>query len=415
MHRRFALSLIILAEIGLGSSAFAAGFEKGIMIGARSAGLAGIATPYTTGSEALYFNPAGLLVDKGMQDVSVNVSPTMPKWKAPISADSVSSTSDSKTVIPFGLMYARNFNEKVAMGIGYYTSAGTYADFKNISFPNLVGTGQARTDLKINEIGLGVSYRISPSVKIGAAYRIMQVNASFKTFLPVIGPTGTAVGLANVNINDLQTTAYSGFKLGAQWKIDEQWDLGLTIRSNVPFKARGNVNGQVMKSDGDVAIPQNGISVASTLPESYQLGAEFKANANWHIFAEVDFTAYSRVHNLQTSGSIGSFKDVAIPLGFKDQLQGKIAAEYAGMMMPIRFGYAFTSQVADNGKAQPGLVPPAPANTLTLGTGVAANEMLNFNGGLEYTWASGTGNSPARLGTYSVNEMAIHLGADYAF
>ena len=419
MPLKFAASATLITSLFIVAQAGAAGFEKGIMIGARSAGLAGIATPYTTGSEALYFNPAGLVVDKGMQDISLNVSPTMPKWKAPIAADNVQSNSDTKTVVPLGLMYARNINEMLAVGIGYYTSAGTYSSFKNVSgFPNgIKGTGEARTFLQINELALGVGYKITPNIKVGAAYRILMADASFKTFIPV-NATGTAV--ANVNLNDLQATSYSGFKLGAQWKLNEMWDIGLTIRSNVPFKARGNVNGQVMSPLGDEAIAQNGISVSTTLPDAYQLGAEYKASATWHIFGEFDYISYSRVKNLQVSGTIaipnvGSINDKSLQLGFKDQQQFKIAAEYSGFMMPIRYGYAWTSRVSDSQFAQPGLVPPGPANTLTLGTGYAINEMINLNGGVEYTWASGTGSPPAKLGKYEVKELAFHVGADYAF
>ena len=77
------------------------------MWGGDTSGVAGIATPYIQGSEAVYFNPAGLANDKaGAQDVSLNVSPTMAVWKAPIpGADSSAQvTGQNPTTYSGGLL-----------------------------------------------------------------------------------------------------------------------------------------------------------------------------------------------------------------------------------------------------------------------------------------------------------------------
>ena len=68
----------ILASLALAGQASASGFEKSIMIGGKSAGLAGIATPWVQGAEALYFNPAGLASDKPGGEVALDISPTWP-------------------------------------------------------------------------------------------------------------------------------------------------------------------------------------------------------------------------------------------------------------------------------------------------------------------------------------------------
>jgi hypothetical protein len=78
------LAIVAIGFTGLmGTSANAAGFEKSIVWGGRSSGVAGIATPYIQGADALYFNPAGLAGDKEGQTLSFNISPTQSSFKGP--------------------------------------------------------------------------------------------------------------------------------------------------------------------------------------------------------------------------------------------------------------------------------------------------------------------------------------------
>jgi len=118
------ISILALC-LTFGEATWASGYEKSIVWGGRSAGLAGIATPYMQGSQALYFNPAGLVSDKVGQDVSLNLSPTWSQFKGPINDSSAQSTSDRKMLVPFGAMYGMTVNENLGFGVGVYVSGGS--------------------------------------------------------------------------------------------------------------------------------------------------------------------------------------------------------------------------------------------------------------------------------------------------
>src|SRR5690554_2535709 len=100
--------LIALAAVSvpfMAGEAIGGGYEKSIMWGGRTAGVAGIATPYIMGSQALYFNPAGLVSENVGQDISFNISPTWSQFKGPINNTNDQVTSERQLTTPFGVIY----------------------------------------------------------------------------------------------------------------------------------------------------------------------------------------------------------------------------------------------------------------------------------------------------------------------
>lgn len=383
---KLGLSVIALAS----TQAWSAGYEKSIMFGGRASGTAGIATPYVQGSEALYYNPAGLARDKDGHDVSLNVSPTMPKFKAPVVANDTTVTADSKTALPVALMYNQNITDSLGLGIGYYVSGGLKADYTGLS------SGEYKSDLNISEIALGAGYKVTDSLKVGLAYRILMAKASF-----AVGPLA---------LNNLSDTNYAGFKLGAQYKLNEKTFFGLSYRSAANFSAKGkeSITG---RADTDV-------TTHTVMPDAITVGAQYNMNESWNLMWEYVFTNYSRVKSLQyETATTTSF----LEQHWKDQHNIRLAGEYLGFGLPVRFGYIWTSQVVPSDLARATFTPPGQAHTLTLGTGATVMDGLALNGGFEYTMASGNGATSTTsgvttyLGKYSVDEFALHLGASYTF
>src|SRR4051812_13441628 len=115
------LSLLVSSQL------FAAGFEKSISWGGQTSGVAGIGSPYIQGSQALFFNPAGLASDRVGQDVSFNISPTSPTFTGPINNANYVETSQNTIITPFGLIYGNTLTEHLGIGIGAFVSGGSKA------------------------------------------------------------------------------------------------------------------------------------------------------------------------------------------------------------------------------------------------------------------------------------------------
>lgn len=411
------------------NAAWGSGYEKSIMWGGRSAGLAGIATPSIKGSEALYFNPAGIVQDKAeAQDVSFNISPTWSQFKAPINNSNDELSSERKLLTPVSLIYARNLNDKWALAAGMYVSAGAYAEYKNVAFAGISGSPEVKTDLSVTEFAVGGAYRANESWNFGIAWRVIKAKAAFSTVSR--GPLATMI--FNVKVKNLEDTEYSGLKLGAQYKLNESTKLALTYRSEVNLKAKGTLATTRYFGATTTNYAEGSTTVRTVFPTAVTLGAEHAIGEKWRLMAEYVWTNYAKIDNIFVEGTSGPVTDARIEQHWNNQSNIRLASECTHWSFPVRVGYVWTSQVTRNEYARSSFTPPGQAHTLTLGTGkslaVGANT-FDLNAGLEYTVESGEGHgyesgsgttstshdSDIRSGKFSVKETALHLGVSYIF
>lgn len=401
------------AQLAIVQQGFASGYEKGIMWGGRTAGVAGIASPYIAGSQAIYFNPAGLANDKEGHDVSFNLSLLSPKFKGPIANDNSQATSKDTLLTPLGLTYDYSVNDSLGIGVGYYVSGGSNAKFENINVDGAGNLATINTDLMISEIAVGAGYKLTDDLKVGIAYRIVMAKAEF-------GLVNRVGAVLNTRLTDLKDTNYGGFKVGVQYRLTEHTKLGFNYRSETNFKADGTSTAV----QNNTVQPGRSATAETTFPMQAQLGIMHEYT-EWRALAEYNWSQYSRVGEIQVRDTATGGANY-VPMKWKDEHQVRLGGEYLGISWPVRFGYAWTSAVTDKDLARASFAPPASANTLTLGTGqifqVASNP-LQFDIAGEYTFASGDGGTAAagstagdfRAGTYEVSAMALHAGLTYAF
>jgi len=397
-------ALLLASALLLSQTVFAAGYEKSIMFGGQTSGVAGIATPYIEGSQALYFNPAGLISDSSKMDVSVNLSPTMSSFKAPLADPSVQETSNSHLSVPFSVMYGMNINDKLGWGVGVFTSGGNYSDFNNYSIPGIAGTFEAKTDLSIVEGSVGVGYKVMDNLKVGVAYRVLMANANLSKFQQI-----GAGQFAEVELKDLKQTNFTGFKVGAEYKLSDKTSLGFLYRSKVDFSAKGTEVTTLHTTGSVTQLSSNDVTAGTTFPDSWTLGIKHACTENWNSYLEYNYTAYSEVDNISTE-SAG--KSTPIVLKMHDQHLLRIAGEYKGWGVPFRFGYIIGTQVTNSGYALPTATAPGPAHVVTVGTGFDVHG-LKLDGGIEYDVVKGT--ASGNTAENDTNSFALHLGAGYAF
>lgn len=404
------------------SQAFAAGYEKSIPWGGRSAGMGGIATPYISGSQALFFNPAGLVSDRVGHDVSFNISPVWSQFKGPINNGNDQASSEKKMLTPFGLMYGATLNEKLGFGIGGYVSGGSYANYENVEYSGVASSPTVKSDLQVTELAAGAGYRITSDLKVGAAVRLVSAKADFQ-FINRAGATT----IYNPQVKDLKDDNNLAFKLGAQYKLGEKTSLGLTYRSQVRFEAEGKFGGNVITNSATLPIDETDAKAHTIFPQQIALGVMHQYNENWRSAAELVWTEYSKVDKVQVEGTmtrsggtaIAGGADPVIQQRWSDQWNLRLGGEYVGYSYPIRFGYVYTTTVTAPEWARAAFLPPGPAHTLTLGTGKAIGESFQIDGGLEYTTGKadvGSGNSvDIRPGKYEVTAYGAHVGVSYLF
>ena len=420
-HLTTLTAIVAIVALSAGQ-AFAAGYEKTIMWGAKTAGVAGISSPNAEGASSLYFNPAGLAGAKAGHDVDFEVSPTSLTLKGPIGTSNDVETS-TVTYAPGGLLYNWTMSDQWGLGAGVYASGGSKAKFSDINLG--YGRGDITTDMQILEFALGAGYKVNDKLKVGLAWRIVQATADLALLR-----RASSTAHINAKLNGLKDTQYTGFKLGAQYKATEKTTIGLSYRSEVNFNTNGTISGNLLTPLGSSALVEGPANAKTTFPQQLTLGAMHEY-ATWRSLLEYSWTQYSRIGEIPIEATI---RTATTPLAtgtrvqqeWKDQHNIRLAGEYLATAWPVRFGYGWTSQVTNSDYPRASFTPPAAGHTLTVGTGKAfdvGGKALTFDTAFEYTMASGSGGSAAagnltsdfREGTYSANVYSLHLGVGYTF
>lgn len=385
------------------ATAHAGGFEKNVMWSGRYAGQAGAAAANVEGSESLYFNPAGLVRGSKFLEVTANLSPTISQYEAPITTSNKSVKAEEGMSPIFGLTAKYTLNEKISLGAGFYVAGGTHVLYKNVN----VGTpADFESNIQATEASLGLGYKVSDQLRLGLAWRLTMVNATFN-----YGAPSPPVAVTNKGLEGFQ---FTGFRLGAQYSAHPDLELGMSYRSGVEFEVKGRTNISLGPASGDV-------SVESSLPQQLTLGAAYKVNSDWSAFGEYVWTNYSAIQEFEFDRvGAGALQDTAIAANWNDQHNIRLAGEYRGLGLPIRAGYVFTTSAVPTRYAQATFSTPGLAHTLTAGSGFSLlQNKLILNGSLEYSFSSAKVtnniNTTGGNGDYSSTAMAAHLGATYSF
>jgi hypothetical protein len=431
MNRRYRnISIIqVLVALLCTESALAAGYEKSLLWSAKTAALGGAVVGSTAGAEALYFNPAGLQQSKA-HEVSLNFSPTFSKFSGANPYQNSGTTNNPGMVegkrgfSPVGALLASSkLNEKWGVGAGYYVSGGTKAKFENLDYAH-VSAGvpytlapTVETDLAITEGSLGAAYEVMPGLRFGAAWRVVQVKAEFSTVSPP-SPFTANQAIGNSHVRDISATRWNAYRLGMQYDApDSQWGAGLAYRSAVDFTAEGKLTATVNTAAGTTAeVAEQVAHVSNSFPQQLNIGGYLKATETLRTSLEYSFSDYGRNRELTVTTPSAATSTV-IQQNWKNQHIGRVGFEYTGMGLPIRLGYAYTSQVTPSDRARSTFGSPGAGHAIALGSGLTFGA-LNFDYAFEYAFASGTGTNGPEVATdqtFKAQAYAAHLSGKLEF
>ncbi len=406
---------------------FAAGLEKDVLWSGKYVGSGGAAVSNASGAEALYYNPAGIGLDKaGAGSVSVNVSPTFAQYSGPITTANTSLTSNNKLLPVFGALASYNLTKDFALGIGAYSAGGTRAEYDNVQFGSYSYTPNIRNDLTLTEFALGGSYQLMPGFSIGAAWRILMVRGEVAS-----ASASSALGAGSyiaADFDNLKQTKYNGIRLGAQYKSeDKRWGVGASFRNAVGFDAAGTGTGELLYATNGSSTPLVGsaATVSAVFPWQLGLGGNAELMSNFRALFDYVYSHYQTDQYLGVAGTVtlpaslgGSVQSLPSSfLNWSNMTNIRLGFEYTGLYnWALRAGYVYTSQVTPDKYATAAQASPANGNTITLGAGTwMAAKTVELNGALEYSFAKGTDTTAPVAGVYKTRALGLHLGTTYNF
>lgn len=348
-------SLALLAGfIGamLPGQATAAGFavqnQNGSGTGVAFAGAAAMAEDAST----LYFNPAGMTylpLGHSISAAGTLVSRSLrlddrgSNALGPFPLGDDGGQGGGMSLIP-AAYYSYAVNDRFRLGVGVSATFGNKTDYST----TFVGRFQGNyVDLKALNVNPSFAWRVNDQLSIGAGVSFVKLEGDIQQQLPVSPLLPNAR-----NRLEADDTAM-GFNLGLMYQVTPDMRVGISYRSKVDFRLKG----QATATD---AGPATGVTPAFAkieLPDTFSVAVHQQLNERWEMMGDYTWTGWSsfkslNVRNENTGATLSNPN-----YDFRDSWRIGFGAGYQYTeTLKLRFGVAFDKSP----------VPDADSRTLTL-------------------------------------------------
>ena len=377
----------LVTALLVSTSAHAGGYRVSLQ-GQKAQGMGHTGVAMTDSAEVVFFNPAGMVALENNVNMSGSLNLLSGETAYGSAATNANAKTDTPVSTPISAYYSRRHSDNLSYGIGVYTPYGS-----RVHWP----TDWAGSHL-VNKIELAslyiqptIAYRLNEtfSVGFGINYVIgaVEFNRNLSTSL------ANANGRSNVTLKASGVDAW-GYNLGFLAKLNEQTTLGVSYRSQVDLKARGEsadfenipaaLSGIFSDTtfDADLVLPAEFTAGISHKLENNKTTLAFDFNRTyWDAYEElrIDFA-----NNAPTSVNPRNYKDSNI---FRFGLQHEYNDSWT-----IRTGIYFDETPVRDGYFAPE-TPRNDSTGFTFGTSYQYSDALVFDFSLLYLRFSEIDNS----------------------
>jgi long-chain fatty acid transport protein len=319
----------VLFGISAQSSAggLAIGTQSGSGTGNTFAGGAASAEDAST----VWYNPAGMTALPGKRSFAISAHALKPSFRFADRASTLPPGSGDGgdggdwALVPQGY-YATSLADRWWMGVAFNVPFGLATEY------DAGWRGQPTgvlSELKIYNFNLGVAYKVSDVVSLGAGASLQRAELKFNS-VPAV-----ALGLAEVKLDDNG----AGFNFGALFHPSKTTRIGLHYRSSINYQLAGTATAAA-------ALGANSAATAAVrTPESFSISALTALSPKWDLMGDITWTAWSRLKRLdvvRTSGPAAGVTFTTLTFNWKDTWRYSVGANYKlSELIKVRFGVAY--------------------------------------------------------------------------
>ncbi|MCX5786502.1 MAG: outer membrane protein transport protein [Elusimicrobia bacterium] len=272
------------------SSAYAAGFRLSEQ-DAKANGMGNAFVAAADNASAVWYNPAAMTeLDK----TSLSLGTVM---VYPTTTHDYTGGSDeiAKVVhIPPYFYATHKLNNKMALGFGFNAPFGLSTDWDTTSHAASVA---AYSDIKAYSYNLNGAYKVSYKLSLALGADYVYLDATM-----------------NNTSMDLSGNGHGwGYNAAVFYRAGDKWNFGANYRSSVKIDVDGTATVAALGSSNDA-------STRITLPDTFQIGAAYKANEKWLVSATADYTNWATYHALivksNTITALTSYLNSVVPGGY---------------------------------------------------------------------------------------------------
>ena len=344
-HPWVALSLVSLG-LGLGTSAFGAGFQvQNQSVRSSAMANAGVAASAEDGS-TIFYNPAGMIhLDR---QFTQNVIFLAPKFRFVDSGDSTNAiggepigrtTSNggaavSPIFIPSGYL-VWPLSERFYLGLGMNGPYGNRTEYDE----DWIGRYHAvQSEIFPININPSVAYKVNDQWSLGAGFSVSYIDAELDQAVD-FGTLGFLAGVPGVRPSDPRYDGFSvltgdgwgwGFNAGVLYEPRPGTRIGLAYRSQIEF----DVEGEQELDVPDFAVPLAGPSrtrdanAEITVPDTIHLSAVHRLDERWTLLADIKWTNWSDFEELRVEIDEPGASDSVQPENWDDAWRIAVGTSY---------------------------------------------------------------------------------------
>jgi long-chain fatty acid transport protein len=406
--------------------------------GARAVGMGGAFVARASDPSAIYFNPAGLAFQSGI-NVLGGANLIMPSTKFK-NAAGVETSTKSQVFTPINLYGIYQLSDQLVAGIGVFNPFGLGTEWPDTWSGRQIAV---KSDVQTFYINPTVSYKISDqlSVGLGVSYIYGSATIGYKvpTYGTVVSPVPGAPYLAPVpssategSVNLDATSTGFGFNFGVIYKPMDKMSVGLSFRSETKLEFKGTATFSDMKAltpyfpggDGSTTLP---------MPMNIFVGASYDVMSDLTVEADFQYIGWSAYKELAVTipnGPLFPFPPAPISYGsiplqkagapsvknWNDGYMLRGGAEYKmDAQVTLRGGLILDLTPQPPSKAEP-MLPDADRVDVTLGGSYKLSD--NFSVDAAYMlvlFMERDAKASAFPGTYNSNAHIFSLNLGYSF
>lgn len=317
----------------MAGSAAASGFalleQSGSGLGNAFAGGAAGAEDAST----IFFNPAGMSRLSGRQIVvggseirpSAKFSGTAAGIPLQTAGSNTGGDAGSWSLVP-NAYFAMEVNPQMRVGLGINAPFGLQTQYD----ANWMGRFQAvKSKLQTVNFNPAVAYQFNDTVSIGAGVNYQRITGELSS---VSNYSAAAGGLLGANLSGISTLTGNdsawGYNFGAMFNFGPQKRIGVAYRSRIKYNLSGNVSFANRPAALNAALPDQQVTLAITMPDSFSVSGFHQLNDEWDFMADATWTGWSVFQQLNVQKLNGTSLGTPTPEHWKDTWRISAGANY---------------------------------------------------------------------------------------
>ncbi|MCG9042229.1 OmpP1/FadL family transporter [Laribacter hongkongensis] len=400
----FSRLTLALACAGITSTAAAAGFqlsEQSVTSLGRAHAGAGIMGDDLS---AAFYNPAGMLLNKGTSvQAGIVAASVRPEYEGSstnpiLGTRSGTASGNVLEWIPNGFM-VHEISPDLRLGLSMTAPFGLATDYDDNWIGNQAGISSS---IKTVDINPSIGWQATPWLALGAGVSAQYANASLKQ------------GIPGVQLGEVKAKGWAwGYNLGAMVSLSDSTRLGLAYRSKIDHKTDGFLDYTGRHPSISGGHTHESAKADVTVPEYITLSAMHEINPQWTVSGIVRWTNWSRLKSIDV---VSQSDKLSLENNWGDSWYYGVGADYRhNDQWTFRGGLAYETTPVKSAEYRNPLIPDSDRGWVSLGASWKVNKQSQLDFSYSHLFAMGDSKTTYKglNGEFSV--VADLIGVQYQY